>query len=165
MRCLLILIAALGIAGCYSSRTAPDGRTEVDTGTPSDAATVDTSAPSDAATVDTSAPSDAATVDVSPRSRFEGSYEGTYMGAQSGTVFMEIRADGSLTIELNEGVERHEGTIRVDGALNADGRIGTLMVRFAGHFTGDPGSHVGTGEWWFGDSAAIMGTWELHQVP
>ena len=86
------------------------------------------------------------------------------MGFRNGTLFLEIRADGTFTMEARGTyvIFRAEGTIRVDGALNAEGGIGTLSVRFTGRFTGAPGSYTGMGEW--NRSASDMGTWELHQV-
>lgn len=168
----LLLLAALtlGAAGCYSSfnPTGPgpdlDGGPHLDAG-PRPLFDAGPRPRSDAG-ADSGTARDAAAVDAPPVSPFTGRYEGTYTGSSSGEVFVEIRPDGTLTVELRApggAIQRHEGTIRVDGALNASGRIGALMVTFDGHFSGEPGAHTGTGTWRIGDGVS-GGTWQLHQV-
>lgn len=169
VRVLMLFVAVtLSAAGCYSSFNPFPGPAGRDAGTTSFDATVVDTGPGprfDAGRRDTGPGPrlDAARRDAEPRNPFTGLYEGTYAGDVSGEVFMEIRADGTLTMYLNGGSSGYEGSIRVDGRLNADGSIDGLGVTFTGRFIGEPGAHTGSGEWHMGPAGA-MGTWELRQV-
>jgi len=104
------------------------------------------------------APVSPATAGTSP---FAGSYAGTFSGSGSGTVSMQIAADGSAqgTFDSSQaGKIALTGTVASDGQVSLTATVRSMELAVKGTFTKDAADTAGHGTW---QVATYSGEWTV----